>query len=47
MLVEEIKHPVRLVECGAQNIKITTRDDLVFAESLLKKREKEKMVEDL
>ena len=47
LLVEEIKHPVRLVECGAQNIKITTRDDLVFAESLLKKREKEKMVEDL
>ena len=47
MLVEEIKHPVRLVECGVQNIKITTRDDLVYAEALLKKREKEKMVEDL
>lgn len=47
MLVENVKHPIRLVECGAQNIKITTRDDLVFAEALLKKREKEKLVEDL
>ena len=47
MLVEEIKHPVRLVECGAQNIKITTQEDLIFAESMLKKREQEQMVEDL
>lgn len=38
MLVEEVGHPVRLVECGTQNIKITTRDDLVFAEAVLKRR---------
>ena len=38
MLVENIHHPVRLVECGAQNIKITTREDMVYAEALLQKR---------
>ena len=43
MLVENINHPIRLVECGTQNIKITTRDDMVFAEALLKKREIERL----
>ena len=34
-LVEFVKHPVRLVECGAQNIKITTHDELCIAEAIL------------
>ncbi len=38
-LVEYVKHPIRLVECGAQNIKITTFDDMTVAEALLKKRD--------
>ena len=42
MLVENIKHPVRLVECGAQNIKITTREDMVYAEAQLQKRRAER-----
>lgn len=47
MLVENINHPVRLVECGTQNIKITTRDDMVFAEALLKKREIERLEDEI
>ncbi len=47
MLVEEIGHPVRLVECGTQNIKITTRDDLIFAEAELRRRELEEEFEDV
>ncbi len=39
-LVEYIKHPVRLVECGAQNIKITTREDLCVAEAILTDRKR-------
>lgn len=39
-LVEYIGHPIRLVECGANNIKVTTQEDLVFVESLLKERRK-------
>ncbi len=42
-LVEFIKHPIRLVECGSSNIKITTQEDMLFAESVLKKREAEMM----
>lgn len=37
-LVENVKHPVRLVECGSQNIKITTQDDMIVAESILLSR---------
>lgn len=37
-LVEFIGAPVRLVECGAQNIKITTYEDMAIAEGMLKKR---------
>lgn len=37
-LVEFIGHPIRLVECGAQNIKITTYEDMAVAEGVLKKR---------
>ena len=47
MLVENVKHPIRLVECGTQNIKITTRDDLIYAEALLLQREKEAEVADV
>lgn len=47
MLVENIKHPIRLVECGSQNLKITTQADMVFAEALLVKREKQRSVEDV
>ncbi len=37
-LVESVGYDIKLVECGAQNIKITTREDLVVAESILKER---------
>ena len=46
-LVENIKHPIRLVECGTQNIKITEFEDMVFAEALLRQRELEESVEDV
>ena len=39
-LVENIGHPIRLVECGARNIKITTREDIAIAEGVLCDREK-------
>lgn len=37
-LVESIKHPIRLVECGSQNIKITVKEDLPVAEAILNER---------
>lgn len=37
-LVEFIGHPIRLVECGAQNIKITNYEDMAVAEGIIKKR---------
>ncbi len=37
-LVEYIGHPIRLVECDANNIKITTREDMIVAEGIIKKR---------
>ena len=40
-LVEFIGHPIYLVECGAQNIKITTKDDIAIAEGVLKRRKEE------
>lgn len=46
-LVENIQHPIRLVECGTQNIKITTMDDMIFAEALIKQRELEASLEDV
>ncbi len=39
-LVENIKHPIRLVECGAQNIKITTSEDIAVAQAIIEKRER-------
>lgn len=46
-LVEGIGHAVRLVECGTQNIKVTTIDDLIIAEAILKQRELEASLEDV
>ena len=40
-LVEFIDHPIYLVECGAQNIKITTKDDVIVAQSILQARKDE------
>ena len=37
-LLESIGKPVRLVECGYTNIKITTREDILIAESLITAR---------
>lgn len=37
-LAEHIGQPVKLVECGANNIKVTTKADLAVAEAILKKR---------
>ena len=39
-LVENVGHPIRLVECGAQNVKITTREDIAVAEGILAERER-------
>ena len=39
-MVESIGHPVRLVECGLSNLKITTSEDLELAKSILKSRSK-------
>ena len=38
MLCEHIKRSVRLVECGPNNIKITTKDDLIAARAILEER---------
>ncbi len=38
MLVENIKYPIRLVECGSSNLKVTTIDDMVVAAEILRKR---------
>lgn len=39
-LVEYIGCRIRLVECGATNIKITTKDDLAVAEAIINERRK-------
>ena len=44
-LVEFIDHPIYLVECGAQNIKITTKDDIIIAQSILQARKERKELE--
>ncbi|WP_227938953.1 2-C-methyl-D-erythritol 4-phosphate cytidylyltransferase [Alkalihalobacillus deserti] len=41
-LVEWIGHTVAIVEGDYQNIKLTTPDDLLFAEAILKERERKK-----
>ena len=40
-LIEKLPVPVKLVDCGRQNIKITFPDDLKIAEVLLKEREEQ------
>lgn len=40
MLVEYSRHPIRLVECGAENIKVTTADDMIMATTILETRMK-------
>ena len=37
-LVEEVGHAVRLVECGALNIKITEKEDIEVARAIISKR---------
>jgi 2-C-methyl-D-erythritol 4-phosphate cytidylyltransferase len=41
-VVESTGHPVHVVEGSAQNIKITTKSDLILAEAILKARPKPK-----
>ena len=45
-LVEYIGHPIYLVECGSQNIKITTKEDVAIAEGILKKRRDDEVIEE-
>ena len=40
-LVERLDHPVAIVEGDYDNIKLTTPEDIYFAEAIIKKREKE------
>ena len=42
-LIENVHHKVRLVECGRNNIKITTPDDLVIAKAILDARDAGKL----
>lgn len=39
-LVEEVGGSVRLVECGVQNIKITTQDDMALAAGIIAQRKR-------
>lgn len=39
-LAEHIEHPVRLVECSQQNLKLTTPEDILRAEAILSDRER-------
>ncbi|WP_339253078.1 2-C-methyl-D-erythritol 4-phosphate cytidylyltransferase [Sporosarcina sp. FSL W8-0480] len=39
MIVERIGHPVRIVESTYDNVKMTTKEDLLFGEVLLKRRQ--------
>lgn len=41
-LIEHLGYRVRMVECGRENIKITTPDDLALAEAILEYRSKKK-----
>ena len=42
-LIENVKHKVRLVECGKYNMKITTKDDLIVAKAILDARAENKL----
>ncbi len=39
MLAERIGYAVRMVDCGEENIKLTTKTDLYIAEAILRSRE--------
>jgi 2-C-methyl-D-erythritol 4-phosphate cytidylyltransferase len=39
-LVERLNHPVAIVEGNYDNIKLTTPEDLFFAEAILEKRKR-------
>lgn len=41
MLVERLGHPVKIVESTYENVKMTTQEDLVFGEILLKRVQQE------
>ncbi|MFS0576092.1 2-C-methyl-D-erythritol 4-phosphate cytidylyltransferase [Sporosarcina sp. 179-K 3D1 HS] len=41
MLVERLGHPVHIVESTYDNVKMTTQEDLVFGEVLLKRKQEE------
>ena len=41
MLVERLGFKVKMVECGNENIKLTTRNDLTIAEAILRRRQEE------
>lgn len=41
MIVERLGHPVRVVESTYDNVKMTTKEDLLFGEVLLKQRRQE------
>lgn len=41
MLVERLGHEVHIVESSYDNVKMTTKEDLVFGEAILRKRELE------
>ena len=45
-LVEFINRQVKLVDCGRENIKITTPVDLIIAEAILAAREQESAVKE-
>ena len=37
-LIERLPHPVKIVDCGKTNLKITTPEDIGFAEAILRER---------
>ena len=41
MMAEHVGFAVKLVDCGRENIKLTTRDDLALSEYIISKRERE------
>ena len=41
MLVERLGFKVKMVECGNENIKLTTPNDLIIAEAILQRRQEE------
>ena len=41
-LIEQLPHPIKLVDCGKENLKITEPRDIALAEFILKERERKK-----